>query len=324
MSINVHEHMFKLLVLFSLSVSVGLYFLFYSPSLNLDKLAQKIRLDALFDSINTSIPSESSPILNDSQRFDQLCDQIGEWESLGRHAFFKRSAAYYFVDAGLLNMHYLKLAGHVQNFTLSVQLIKDDEIIDTFNVSNTTIREVWSAGEYLFASLRSQFSSIHLTNQQNTTGYQMKVIVFDTSNQTQTRSYINIKIKFLKTDSNQKNSTMVCAKCFHGSHKDYYLTMKWWLELNQRAGFEKVSMCDHQIEDHPDILALYKQHAGFLDLRKLRCIPNLLPPDKFGSYKYFKNYNMASGSFEPDVPKIETINSLVLNECYLDNIDKYR
>lgn len=279
----------------------------------------------LFYHQSTSTVSTTTRNISRSEQFDEECDRTGEWQSISNHAYFKRAAAFYFADANLLNMYYLRLGTRSHAFALHVVLFQANKPVAEFNVSNTTSRHIWSASKYFFGVLNANFSGIKIDSTKLST-YKMQVLVKDVPSGQQADTYMNIKIKNLKTESSAKKGSILCAKCFHLTHKDDYLSMKWWVEVSKQAGFDKVSICDQQIEDHPSFRSLFKKNEDFLIVNKLRCIPNLQALPKYLSYKYLKTYAKMewSGTGIADINKMDNLNMLIINECYMENMDKYR
>jgi hypothetical protein len=104
-----------------------------------------------------------------------------------------------------------------------------------------------------------------------------------------------------------------------------YLTFRWWVELNKHMGYEKIFISNQSIENHASFHEIFNQNKDFLELSTLKCIPNLQDFRHVANFTYLKKFSdLIYGIGEYAVLKFELINVLILNECYLDNIDKYK
>jgi hypothetical protein len=86
--------------------------------------------------------------------FDEYCDRFGEWEMCGKRIFVKRTAAYYFKDAKLLQLLIVKHANLIKNsrFELEVLVQRADsskEIATILILSvDVLIQEIVNLDEY--------------------------------------------------------------------------------------------------------------------------------------------------------------------------------
>jgi hypothetical protein len=140
-----------------------------------------------------------------------------------------------------------------------------------------------------------------------------------------------VKIKNLAStpvEFDKKKGSLLCAKCYFLNETSDYLSLKWWVEVNKVAAYDNVLLCDHGIEKGgPSFSRLFAKHRDFLIIKKLECIPNLQSNPNFIKHKYISDARsmMKFGrTDEFDVTKLDVVNQIMLNECYLDHVDKYK
>jgi hypothetical protein len=112
---------------------------------------------------------------------------------------------------------------------------------------------------------------------------------------------------------------MICTKCFHLKESTDFESLKFWIELNKLNGHDKISMCDHAIENHANFNSLFETYKDFVELGSLKCLPNLQANPKFINFTYLKRYSSLeygdTGNY--DVTKMELINRLVLVRAFV-------
>jgi hypothetical protein len=158
----------------------------------------------------------------------------------------------------------------------------------------------------------------------------MKVVVIDRKLNVHIRKPLNVKIKYLLGDKAKKKGMMHCGgKCLHITKKDDFTNLEWWIKLLRKTGYDKKYLCDHMIEKHESFARLFEEHKDFLEIDKLTCIPNLLPYRYLANQMYLKSFRdlllLENGAYNiSKYIKYDVINVLIYNECYMNNIDKYR
>ncbi|CAF0819621.1 unnamed protein product [Brachionus calyciflorus] len=144
----------------------------------------------------------------------------------------------------------------------------------------------------------------------------ISILIHDIEKQTWTKNELKAKCKLLKSDFDKKKSSMVCSKCLYLNTKDHFKSFQWWLEINLRAGYEKLYFCNHFSDE--SFQELFKKYENFLIIGSMKCLPNLLANPSLP--KYFKSYTELDNEFI----LFEIMCQLIVNECYLQNIDKYK
>jgi hypothetical protein len=259
--------------------------------------------------------------------FDEVCESAaGEWESIQKDVFIKKSALFYFLDARFLRIHVLRRGSAPNRFGLFIEIVHKSALLDRKHemyTNETRLVHGTSSGDYHFNLIDANFDLKSIVKNVKHVKIRVRVKELNTSNMT--GSYLDVKVKNLSNDFGSKKGSMLCAKCFYMSEQSGYLPLKWWIEINRMGGYDRIQFCDHAVEKSANFERLFSDNRPFLHVQRLECIPNLQNQDK---YRHFKYINYTRLEYEPtekfDVTKMDTINQLILNECYLEHVDKYR
>ncbi|RMZ96594.1 hypothetical protein BpHYR1_043922 [Brachionus plicatilis] len=142
------------------------------------------------------------------------------------------------------------------------------------------------------------------------------------SNKT-TKEFIQVRVKNLKLFSKDKKGVYLCSKCMYNTNIDELNPIKWWIEMKKRVGYTKIGFCNHSLENRIEFRNLFDDYKEFVEVDQFDCLPNfydLNSPQKYIlTYKEFfqKNKYIAHHVFN-------SMWILFMNECYWNNIDKYR
>lgn len=223
--------------------------------------------------------------------FDEYCDEI-EWMSFNnRTVFIKRSAVFYLPQLDLLRLHMIIKTGVIFKPSITVS----DRVRVKYNLYTT-----WSVAEYSLVNLDA------VVNKPVMSTGALKVNI----------NGLQLPIKLIYLGNNNKTGAMICTKCLHIDNRSID-SLDWWLQLNRQIGYERVSMCNHSIDS--SFHALFQKFNSFIQLSDLKCIPNL----QTSNDKYFNSYTNLTFNKEYFVYKFELINQLILNECYMNNMERY-
>ena len=262
--------------------------------------------------------------------FDQKCDKYGEWESIDNNVFIKRNAIYYFIDSNWLRIHVLRRGSLSQNFSLHVKLTDNSHKVKAkFFINQTRLMHGFSSSKFFFSMIDANldFTQPDLKYLKDSMkDLKMSLRVREIISRNQTLAYMSVKMRnIIGKKFSEKKGSLMCAKCFYLNKTDGLLPLKWWIEVNKQGGYDNVFVCDHLMQKHPSFDELFETHKEFLILGRLNCIPNLQGLEKYLKLKYI-NYTqmeyMNTGEF--DVTKMDTINKLILNECYMEHMDTYK
>jgi hypothetical protein len=266
--------------------------------------------------------------------FDKECDKLGEWESLGRSFYFKRNALFYFQDAAFFRLNFIADQNVDESrFLIDVKIEFENQSVHTniiqYKIEPEYIENTnqWMVQDYFLMQLDAKFNLSAILLMKNLTQVsQNKVLILrikisELYSNTNSHSYLRVKVKNLLNPHNQKQKTaMICAKCFILNNTSYTIKLlNWWLELNKMIGYDRIEMCNHSIQFSENLV--FKKN--FLAIKNLKCIPNL---QGINGKKYLdSNFGLKDATNgEHNVYKYDIINQLVLNECYLNNFDKYK
>jgi hypothetical protein len=240
--------------------------------------------------------------------FDEYCEKYGEWEGIDRKIFIKRTAVFYFIDEDLLRFFIIKR--HNCKYKISIEIIafEIDENLQYKEIINfhihsdlIMIHSLQNKDDYnkaivdvrLNISRRFSFKTINWKN------IILRIKVKDLISNFLTVNFLEANIKYLRNSNSEQrknNSSLLCSKCFYLKQKDDFESLRMWIELNRLIGYEKISLCDHDIEKNEDFANLFKRNKDFLTVYELQCIPNLKLLKNKSNQKYFYNYrNMPIG-----------------------------
>jgi hypothetical protein len=260
------------------------------------------------------------PELPDKE-FDSYCKKYGEWETIDYFAFFKKTAVFYFVDLSILRVNAILYSFKSHEFNIKLEIKRGDQVLLKHVITNVTLSSRWVIDDYKLAALDGLFSlkdHLKIKNVKNAT-FKIRIVDLPTN---QTSNELGVKVKSFKTNASDKKSAMICSKCFHLNKSVDYMSLKYWIELNRLIGYEKISICNHSIENDPVFDRLFQEYQGLVSLESLSCIPNL---QTTASLYYKSPFFLVDRNeqFQYHINKWDIVNQLVLNECYLENVDKF-
>ena len=122
----------------------------------------------------------------------------------------------------------------------------------------------------------------------------------------------------MKAEKFQKKDAMICSKMFYLDTKDYK-KLNWWLEINRKNGFKKIVLYNNSIPNTKDFNNLFLKYQDFIEIKPMHYFPDIFQNSQKFVEKMQDLYKPWQNIFEINVFEI-----LLFNECYLDNIDKYK
>jgi hypothetical protein len=310
-------------------ITLALPFIFYLNSSS-QAVTEKRKASSL---IQQPLRVFSTRVINHSNlTFDQKCKAFGEWENLGKHVFIKRTAVYYFKDANLVHLLLLSRSNKNLGYELNLQIYHESNTSFGFDVkldkNDVYVKGIWAISEYNLNSVSAKFSLNSLApsmTKKYIQGLKMRLFVKDTVSNNKTDFPLDVKIKTLTSNYHTKRGAMICNKGVHLTKKDDFLSFRWWVELNKEIGYEKIYISNHSIENDASFHDLFRKNRDFIELATLRCIPNLQDFKEFANFTYLKKHSdLVYNINNYAVLKFELINVLILNECYLSHIDKFK
>ncbi len=280
-----------------------------------------------------SIMSQHSLI--ETKNFQDYCDKHGDWYIIKRRGIFiRRTGIFYFLDANILRVQILikpELIQTWRRFFFGIILFKNSTFVSkiTIHQPNINIHQHHTTKGYSSAFFEvtlpnSNIEQKYLSNEFDS----MKLVIIDKRSMKRNTSsieYLSVKVKYMLVDKSKKKGAMLCGKCLHLTKKDDFSNFRWWMLLQKKLGFEKIFICDHLIEKNEAFSGLFAEHRDLLEIAELKCIPNLRDDSHFPDQDYLRSFNdMNDGqklSFTEEI--FEIINLVIINECYMSNIDKY-
>ncbi|CAF0918310.1 unnamed protein product [Brachionus calyciflorus] len=126
---------------------------------------------------------------------------------------------------------------------------------------------------------------------------------------------LNIK-KILNT--NKLDKCLICSKMIVKDEYFYMKDLSFWLNLNNLSGYDRVH--SYYMNSHNDkfLLDFFTKSKDLLTISQVKCLPNLINELKF---KYFNKFEYIG---EIMYIKMDLINEILINECYMQNADKYK
>lgn len=220
-----------------------------------------------------------------------------------------------------MNLNFVTYHGSNHKFYLKIciQILEKNYIYFSLILRNTRINHIISDfidGEFQYKTLEADFNLNNylngkIENLDMLQNVSISVLVFDIYSKKKLSKKIILKIKSLENKQYKKYSALCSKAVFLDSLLDVN-KIKWWNKLNQ-LNFHKI--------DYFSIRKKSFRFENILKIRKLNCFPNL--------NKLSNKSRKFLDTFEENTPKsvlygkIDLINELLINECYLNNIDKY-
>lgn len=265
--------------------------------------------------INSNKSNSDIEVQTTTSKLEQsICDSV--WSHIDRKLYFKQSNQFYFIDESKFNTFFVvDTAKSLFPLNLRIHLLIyfNGEFLTELK-SNTIVHDKpWSLEEYGLGSINEpidlknfllQNHNINLTL--HVSNITVKVLYHDINNNKKSNQLLNLNIKYLRTPEHTKpKSTLICSKCLFTDTKGYK-NFQYWIELNKRAGYDKIWLCNNSIPNTDDFNQIFKKHADFIEIHQLKCLPNFLPNSKGF---YVNHYSELEKALKQDV-----ISGLILNE----------
>ena len=245
----------------------------------------------IYSQKNASLEQAYSELADSRSNFDDYCQIHGEWEQVDNVYYFKKSAAFYFLDAGFFRLNLIKSSRATPvlfYFHLKITMPGHFEL--THKIESSQIESRWRVPNYELVFVEAKFDlSAFLT--ENSAQYESESqLVLNTSIEitiqieqvkrqaVMSKNSIGAKIKFLfKSHVKKPKYAMVCTKCLYTHQKDINsIKLEWWLEVNKAAGYANIALCNQSISGHSNYRELFDRNKEYLLISQLKCVPNLL------------------------------------------------
>jgi hypothetical protein len=268
--------------------------------------------------------------------FSRQCEENCEWDMISSKEFYiKKSAVYYFIDADFLKIMFLTQNMRNGTFTKPLEsrfnfivvLQKQSVVVKEMSIrKRVDVQALFDAHEYMTAYFKIPLSMNLVKRYAMNTFDSMSVTIIDTETGKSTRKPLDVKIRYLFANRAYKKGSMHCGSCKHLTRKDDLADTEWTIRLHKKMGYDRKQFCDHMIEKDPGFSRIFKDYKDFLDLETLKCIPNLQAHDYLSNQTFLSSYlDLTTGANRAySVQKYDIITMLVENDCYTNNIDKYK
>lgn len=245
------------------------------------------------------------------------CDTV--WSHIDRKLYFKQSNQFYFIDEAKINAFFVVDTAKSRfplHLVIRFLIYFNGKFLSELK-SNTIVHDKpWSLEEYGLGFINEpidlkkfllQNHKIDLAS--HLSDITVKLSYHDIKNNQQTSQLLNLNIKYLRTPEHTKPKvTLICSKClFIGTNG--YKNFQYWVELNKKAGYDKIWLCNNSIPNTEDFNRIFKKHADFIEISQLKCLPNFLPNSKGF---YVNHYSELEKALKQDV-----ISGLILNEVII-------
>lgn len=323
-------------ILFVIYILQGYYRLITLPEL-IKSNDQTTKINNLtpvetLNNVNTEKQTQSKS--QDYVKFDEECDALGEWVELNnRNVYFRKSFAFYFMDVGIFRCFFIMKNSQISKsmrLNLNLKIKIRDSVIEHV-VTDTLINTPWFVDYYGLVPIDAWFDlneilkdkNISLT--ENLNDIKVDMYFHDRTSGDITKTPIDMKLRNAKVPNDKKKFSTLCSKCTY-LHKRDNKHMNWWFEINKRIGYDKLKIYFNAPNHDQEFLGILDKYKDFVYTENYKCLPNFLSEREGDNSrrKYLSHYTEMTVNREYVALMSDVFSGLSVNECYLDNIDKYR
>ncbi len=329
---------FDFLKLASISISL-LFVVSYKWNL-LDKAHAKKKTKELTISNNQHFNfydhSKGSVIFNDQEK---SCSNNNIWLKLNRHAYFKRTSAFYLIDMNIIKLYYVSNAFN-NNYNITFQIALDTRSQKNFEFdvldSAIKISLQTSVGHFrarvlnIYFNLREEFLKLNQTIEE-VEKMSIFLIGYEANKKYKIDTPLEAEIKRFELDQSS-NESILCSKCLFLEKKSDYDDLRWWLDINYHIGYSKVSFCSNEIDlkslltshnKYSDNSSLSFDYSRFLEVESLDCFPNFFTDNENSKDEFIRSLKKLGyrGAFSNLMTDI--FNVIITNSCYIRNFNKF-
>ena len=263
-------------------------------------------------------------IISDDQ-IEQEIDQNSDWELLDNNIFISRNLSFYFIDDNLINTILISRTNlHKETLYCLIQVNSKAKSIDKkiFKIKSK-LRQLDSYNGYSCYTLECQF---------NVFAFEEKIDDFDAYfihenliKEKQTKRPIRLNLKYNKYDRilDEQSKAALCGPMLYLDVKAFD-SLKQWIELNIRMGFEKIILYYIWIENMKLFKEMIAKYNNIVEIRPFLFIPNV---------NYYKE-NASTPYVDPEVYVKRLENNFyleihwvhhraVINGCFLSSVKDY-
>jgi hypothetical protein len=268
---------------------------------------------------------------SNSSETDEPRNQV--WEQLNRYVFFKRTSAYFIIEASLLKVYFVSKQNKKFKFELILKTNRNNKTSNGIYLDNATYQLKESRSSY---ELNLLYCELNLLTYLNYASYEdllndrllkLDLYIRDANNPSQSTQFpIRVTAKYIKHKSLKKEGSIVCSKCYFFQPNEHQF-LKWWIELNKQIGYKKVVFCNNSIPNTREFNAIFDEYKDFVGLKQFHSFPNFDDPWVMRSdqkHNYFSEYYQLKLSNQFELFFRDGYDVLHTNECFLENADKYQ
>lgn len=269
---------------------------------------------------------------------DEYCENHGEWSSFGNEKiYFKKKSSFYFTDLSLINLNFIHPRQARPKFLLSLEIrLKPNqsfkqEILYNVKLNVTTYNRLFKDnfdGKYYYSQINTNFNLNKLLehNNQKISDFNpsIKVDMFEYGTNSTILNQLELRIKPSRVNGVKKDTVMVCSKLIFLDKSFTMGDYEFWAKLNAQFGVKKIQAYYLQTNKNKQLHKVFKSEINennFEKISNLKCVPNTYTkPDAADTGpKFYREFQINKKFYT----KLDLINGVLLNECYLENIDKY-
>lgn len=127
-------------------------------------------------------------------------------------------------------------------------------------------------------------------------------------------------------NKNDSSEILICSKVMFIYDERRFLDFQLWVHLNRLIGYDKIVAYNLPgVEMNQQQTEYFRHHKDSIDVRQLNCIPNIFN-SSLAKSRYFRKLDVIKDvvNNEKIYITIDTIAYVLINDCYLENFDKFK
>jgi hypothetical protein len=266
-----------------------------------------------------------------------------DWSYIQKNTFFRKKS-FYFIDKNILIFKFIGAKANV-NYDFEVKLLitynqtqkiahvsklKLDKLDSNINDSSYSNYALF--GYLKFEDILKSFGLVFTHDDYYTNykfrSFKIEALIYENVFQTNISDNLLIDMKLWDMIIWEKleRTPMVCSSLAYLRSKEDLENFRQWVEINKNIGYDAIKLflfpIDINLRD--DLFEMIEKNFGtYTDIIELSVVPNLIDFDLSNKQLYFKNLEDFLLQSNSSHEKIELINELLLNECYLNSYNYF-
>ena len=233
-----------------------------------------------------------------------------EWAILNKNVFLKRNLAFYYTD---LNKIRLYLEREKSSGKLKVEMLVEFKINNTQTIKYTLTRIIQEIikqdYQFSFEFIESDLNLNFIQNENIISGT-VSVVDLTQKNFNTVSLPIPLNIKLFRSKNKLKH-TFICSDLRRNYNAKDVNSFRMYIEMHKINGYDKLIIYNNSIQDNEQFNHLIREYDGYVQIIQFKCMPNFNDKSTLFITDFYQN---PYWHFE----------SVVYNECYLHNMDKYK